>query len=49
MIRDPITVAPDMTIRQVLELTRSKGISGVPVVQGAKVVGIVTIATCASK
>ena len=31
-----------MTIRQVIELTRSKGISGVPVVQGSKVVGIVT-------
>ena len=42
VIRDPITVAPDMTIRQVIELTRSKGISGVPVVQGSKVVGIVT-------
>ena len=42
VIRDPITVAPDMTIRQVIELTRSKGISGVPVVQGTKVVGIVT-------
>src|SRR5881628_1323227 len=41
VIRDPITVAPEMTIRQVIELTRSKGISGVPVVQGAKVVGIV--------
>ena len=42
VIRDPITVAPDMTIRQVIDLTRSKGISGVPVVQGSKVVGIVT-------
>ncbi|HET7811203.1 MAG TPA: IMP dehydrogenase, partial [Steroidobacteraceae bacterium] len=42
VIRDPITVAPDMTIRQVIELTRSKGISGVPVVQGSKVMGIVT-------
>src|SRR6185295_519651 len=42
VIRDPITVPPDMTIRQVIELTRSKGISGVPVVQGPKVVGIVT-------
>jgi IMP dehydrogenase len=31
-----------MTIRQVLELTRSRGISGVPVVQGKKAVGIVT-------
>ncbi len=42
VIRDPITVGPDMTIRQVIELTRSKGISGVPVVSGSKVVGIVT-------
>ncbi len=42
VIKDPITVSPDMTIRQVLELTRSRGISGVPVVVGKKVVGIVT-------
>lgn len=42
VIKDPITVTPDMTIRQVLELTRSRGISGVPVVHGKKVVGIVT-------
>ena len=42
VIRDPITVSPDMTIRDVLHLTRSRGISGVPVVDGSKVVGIVT-------
>jgi IMP dehydrogenase len=42
VIKDPITVPPDTTIRQVLELTRSRGISGVPVVQGKNVVGIVT-------
>jgi IMP dehydrogenase len=42
VIKDPITVSPDTTIRQVLELTRSRGISGVPVVVGKKVVGIVT-------
>src|SRR5665213_4340217 len=42
VIKDPITVSPDMSIRQVLELTRSRGISGVPVVVGKKVVGIVT-------
>ena len=42
VIADPITVSPDATIRQVIELTRSRGISGVPVVSGAKVVGIVT-------
>ncbi|HEX3846170.1 MAG TPA: IMP dehydrogenase, partial [Steroidobacteraceae bacterium] len=42
VISDPITVRPDMTIRQVIELTRAKNISGVPVVMGTKVVGIVT-------
>src|SRR5579862_2273624 len=42
VIRDPITVPPGMTIREVLQLTRSRGISGVPVVDGSKVVGIVT-------
>lgn len=42
VIKDPITVAPDMTIRQVLELTRARGISGMPVVKGKQVVGIVT-------
>ena len=42
VITDPISVNPDMTIRQVIELTRAKNISGVPVVLGTKVVGIVT-------
>ena len=42
IIKDPITVPPTMTIREVLELTHSRGISGVPVVVGKKVVGIVT-------
>jgi IMP dehydrogenase len=42
VITDPITVAPDTTIRQVIELTRARGISGVPVVSGSKVLGIVT-------
>ncbi len=42
VIKDPITVSPDTTIRQVIELTRSRGISGVPVVRGKRVVGIVT-------
>jgi len=42
VIADPITVSPDATIRQVMELTRARGISGVPVVSGSKVVGIVT-------
>ena len=42
VIRDPITVAPNMSIREVLDLTRARGISGVPVVVGKKAVGIVT-------
>ena len=42
LIKDPITVPPTMTIREVLDLTHSRGISGVPVVLGKKVVGIVT-------
>src|SRR5258705_86517 len=42
VIKDPITVSPAMTIREVLDLTRSRGISGVPVVVGKKAVGIVT-------
>ena len=42
IIKDPITVSPHTTIREVLDLTRSRGISGVPVVVGRKAVGIVT-------
>jgi len=42
MVRDPITVSPDMSIREVIELTRAMGISGVPVVDGKKTIGIVT-------
>jgi IMP dehydrogenase len=42
IISDPITVTPDTTIRKVLELTRAQHISGVPVTQGEKLVGIVT-------
>ena len=42
VVRDPITIAPDMTVRDVLDLTRTHRISGLPVVDGKKVVGIVT-------
>jgi IMP dehydrogenase len=42
VIADPITISPDATIRQVIELTRARGISGLPVVSGSRVVGIVT-------
>ena len=42
VIKDPITVPPTMSIREVMELTRARGISGVPVVVGNRAVGIVT-------
>ena len=42
IIADPITVPPSMTIGEVLKLTRASRISGVPVVDGNKLVGIVT-------
>ena len=42
VVLDPITVTPDTTIRQVMDLTKARGISGVPVVVGNQLVGIVT-------
>jgi IMP dehydrogenase len=42
IVRNPITVTPDMTIREVIDLTRAMGISGVPVVSEEQTVGIVT-------
>ncbi len=42
VIKDPITVGPETSIADVMELTRSRKISGVPVVDGRDLVGIVT-------
>ena len=42
VIKDPITVGPHTTIREVLEITHRHNISGVPVVDGDELVGIVT-------
>ncbi len=42
VLRDPITIAPDMPVREVIALSRQHGISGFPVLQGKQVVGIVT-------
>ena len=42
VIRDPFTVSPDTSIGEVIALTRSNNISGVPVVDGSGLVGIVT-------
>jgi len=42
VIREPFTVGPETTIADVLKLTRARNISGVPVVDGGQLVGIVT-------
>ncbi len=42
VLKDPITIPPTMTVRDVLALTRSYRISGLPVVDNGVVVGIVT-------
>ena len=42
IIRDPITIEPDRTVGELLELTREHNISGVPVVRGKDLLGIVT-------
>jgi len=42
VIKEPISVTPDTTVREVLTLTREKEISGVPVVKDENLVGIVT-------
>jgi IMP dehydrogenase len=42
VLRDPITIPPEMKVRDVIELTRLHKFSGLPVVEGKKVVGIVT-------
>ena len=44
VVGDPITITPDMTVREVIAITREHRISGLPVVEGGsrKVVGIVT-------
>jgi len=42
VIKDPITVTPETTVRELLQLTRQNNISGVPVVDGEQLVGIVT-------
>lgn len=42
VVKEPITVSPNVTIREVIELTRKNNISGVPVVDGDDLVGIVT-------
>ncbi|KAB0587676.1 IMP dehydrogenase [Comamonas kerstersii] len=42
VVSDPVVITPDFTVLQVLQLSEERGISGFPVVEGGKVVGIVT-------
>jgi IMP dehydrogenase len=42
VLRDPITITPENTVRQVIELSKQHGVSGFPVLRGPQVVGIVT-------
>ena len=42
VVTEPITISPSTTIREVLELTQTHGISGLPVVEGEQLVGIAT-------
>jgi IMP dehydrogenase len=42
VIHDPFTVSPNLSIGEVLDITRQHNISGVPVVDGNNLVGIVT-------
>ncbi len=42
VLRDPVVITPDTTVFQVHQLSEELGISGFPVIDGGKVVGIVT-------
>jgi IMP dehydrogenase len=42
VVKDPITISQDMKVRDVVNLTQQHKISGLPVVDGTRVVGIVT-------
>ncbi|MDF2690937.1 MAG: dehydrogenase [Gammaproteobacteria bacterium] len=42
VVKDPITAAPTITIRQLLALTEMHQFSGVPVVEGNNLIGLVT-------
>jgi IMP dehydrogenase len=42
VLRDPMTIAPELSVREAMALQKQHRISGFPVVKGDKVVGIVT-------
>jgi IMP dehydrogenase len=46
VILDPVTLAPDATLGEARAIMRAKSISGLPIVEGEKVVGILTRRDC---
>ena len=42
VVQDPVTIAPDLTLAEVRSLMNRFGISGMPVVEGERLVGILT-------
>jgi len=42
VLRDPITIPPSMSVREVIHLSKEHGFSGFPVLEGKTVVGIIT-------
>jgi IMP dehydrogenase len=42
VLRDPVVITPDFSVRQVIDLSEQLGVSGFPVCDGGRVVGIVT-------
>ena len=42
VVKDPITVSPETTVRELVDITMANNISGLPVVDGNDLVGIVT-------
>ena len=42
VVRDPVVITPSHTVRQVMQMSQDLGVSGFPVVDAGKVVGIVT-------
>jgi IMP dehydrogenase len=42
MVKDPVTVTPDISVKELLDVMKNHNFSGVPVVEGKNLVGIVT-------
>ena len=42
VLRDPVVITPEHTVRQVISMSEELGVSGFPVCEGPRVVGIVT-------